>query len=144
VTNLIVWQSLWNTDIPELDQHHIAMVDQLNRLVEILRQPAGTDGRQQKVEDTVNRYLRITREHFEWEEQQMRDTDFPGYARHKRDHTMLLAEVNQLLADIKHTQFSIDTATLRALKHWVIAHITLGDRSYAEYCSAIAQTAGDP
>lgn len=141
MTNLIVWQSPWNTNIPELDKHHIAMVDQLNRLVEILRQPAGTPGRQKKVEDTVNRYLRITREHFEWEEQQMRDTDFPGYARHKRDHTMLLGELNQLLADIRCKQSSVDDKTLRALKHWVLAHITLGDRAYAEHCDSIGQTA---
>ena len=116
------------------------MVRQLNRLARAIEQPATTTGRSQAIEDSLKQYSQITREHFEWEEQHMRGLDFPGYAGHKREHTMLLAELNQLVLDIRESRFSVDEATLRSLKHWLLAHITLADKDYAEYCDTLGQT----
>jgi hemerythrin len=85
------------------------------------------------LEDLLNDYMHLTRRHFSWEEEQMRELGFPDYARHKREHTMLLAELNQLLVDIRRNPSAVDIGTLRALKHWLIAHVTLADRAFAGY-----------
>jgi hemerythrin len=140
VSDFVVWQSQWNTEIPAIDEHHIGMVRHLNRLARAIAQPATVAGRPQVIEDSLKQYLQITREHFEWEEQHMRALDFPDYAGHKREHTMLLAELNQLLSDIRERRFSVDDATLQSLKHWLLAHITLADKDYARYCSSRGQT----
>jgi hemerythrin len=133
MTDFIVWQTPWDTRIPEIDTHHVEMAKQLNLLVKMLDRPLAANGQHLGLEELLNNYMRLTRQHFSWEEEQMRELGFPDYARHKREHTMLLAELNQLLVDIRRNPSAVDIDTLRALKHWLIAHITLADRAYAEY-----------
>jgi hemerythrin len=133
MTDFIVWQAPWNTHIPEIDAHHVEMAKQLNLLVKMLERRPAASRQHLGLEDLLNDYMHLTRRHFSWEEEQMRELGFPDYARHKREHTMLLAELNQLLVDIRRNPSAVDIGTLRALKHWLIAHVTLADRAFAGY-----------
>jgi len=133
MTDFIVWQAPWDTRIPEIDTHHVEMAKQLNLLVKMLEPRPAASRQHLGLEDLLNDYMHLTRRHFSWEEEQMRELGFPDYARHKREHTMLLAELNQLLVDIRRNPSAVDIGTLRALKHWLIAHVTLADRAFAGY-----------
>jgi hemerythrin-like metal-binding protein len=136
MTYSIVWQDQWNTNIPEIDERHVEMVRQLNAIAEVLNQPDRNAQSDPVLDSLLNDYLRLTREHFTAEEQQMLETDFPDYTGHKREHVMLLAELNQLVAEINSSPSSIDMDTLRALKRWLVAHITSADKAYADYWHA--------
>ena len=136
MTFSIVWQDQWNTNIPEIDERHVEMVRQLNAIAEVLNRPDRSAGSDSALDSMLNDYLRLTREHFIAEEQQMLETDFPDYTGHKREHVMLLAELNQLVSGIGSRRSSMDMDTLRALKHWLVAHITSADKAYADYWHA--------
>jgi hemerythrin len=136
MTYSIVWQEQWNTDIPEIDERHVEMVRQLNAIARVLNQPDRSTASDSTLDSLLNDYLRLTREHFSSEEQQMLETQYPDYAGHKREHVMLLAELNQLVSGMNNSRLSIDMTTLRALKHWLVAHITSADRAYADYFHA--------
>jgi hemerythrin len=132
----IVWQTQWDTNIPEIDERHAAMVRHLNEVIDVLNQH--TDGKQKAgaLEKLLRDYVRLTREHFAAEEEQMQRTKFPEYASHKREHVMLLAELNQLMCELSAMPSSLDMRTVRALKQWLVAHITSADKAYADYYHA--------
>ncbi|MDH3948764.1 MAG: hypothetical protein OEU74_07370 [Gammaproteobacteria bacterium] len=40
MTDFVVWLVGWNTDIPDIDEQHIAMAKKLNQIAEMLNQSA--------------------------------------------------------------------------------------------------------
>jgi hemerythrin len=129
----IVWQTQWNTNIPEIDERHAAMVGHLNDVIDVLNQATDGGDKGRALDKLLKDYIVLTREHFASEEEQMQRTKFPDYARHKREHVMLLAELNQLTSEISKHPSSLDMRTVRALKQWLVAHFTSADKAYADY-----------
>jgi hemerythrin len=133
MTDYLVWQEGWNTDIPDIDEQHIAMANMLNQIVDFLNQPEKGKKHDQELDKLLSDFLILTREHFASEEGKMRQIEYPDYADHKNEHLMLQANLAQYILEIKRDQSAIDIGTLSALKHWFIAHITGDDKAFADY-----------
>lgn len=133
MVDFLVWQERWNTDIPDIDKLHIAMANQLNKIVEVLNQSAKGQEQAHELDSLLSDFYKLTREHFSSEESQMRQLRYPDYAAHHKEHRMLLAELAQLIREVKRGQSMLDIETLRALKQWFVVHLAGADKDYAKY-----------
>jgi hemerythrin-like metal-binding protein len=132
------WQEKWNTEIPDIDKQNLELANQLNRIVDELQKTKGQQYKQNSnLESLLSEFYDLTLDHFNAEEALMRTISYPRYASHRQEHVMLKAEMAQLIREIKQGQSRLDMGTLRALKHWYVAHLAGPDRDYADYYHAI-------
>ena len=75
----------------------------------------------------------ISAVHFSAEEKHMKKSDYHDFSAHKKEHSMLLAELTQLVLDIKNKNLAVNKSTLRKLRNWLVAHIMIADHDYAKY-----------
>jgi hemerythrin len=133
----VTWQERWNTGIAEIDKQHAEMADQLNLIAATVNLVAHEEEeRNHTLNHLLDDFINTTREHFNYEESQMQYHGYPGYASHKREHVMLTAELAQLAFELKQDK-ALDIDTLRSLKHWLVAHITVADREFAGYLHSL-------
>ncbi len=157
MSDFIQWQDNWALKIPDLDQQHLELVDQINRIAQTVvsdrsapahradagRQAAATGIDKQRCADVpahsrlicdqVEELIQQTREHFREEEALMLQLSYPGYQEHKREHGILLAELVDLARQVRQGVEQMGLGTLTALKHWLIVHIVTSDQAYADY-----------
>lgn len=131
------WQEKWNTQIPAIDEQNMEMANLLNQIVDELQRTDSQEKKQNTYIDTMlSEFIELTLEHFNSEEEHMRQISYPRYSSHRQEHVMLKAELKQLFREIKEGQSKLDIGTLRALKHWYVAHLAGPDKDYADYYHA--------
>ncbi len=133
MNNFLEWLDDWNLGIQEIDQQHLALADQLNRVADTLRDAGDSAATGEVTLPLVARLLDETRQHFRDEESIMREHDFPELVEHHREHVMLLAELQEFIRDIEEGRRHFDLDSLTALKHWLINHVIDGDMAFARY-----------
>ena len=133
MTDYLVWREGWNTNIPDIDEQHIAMANMLNQLAEVLNQSDKGQEHDRALHRLLSDLLTLTREHFASEEKKMRQIGYPNYAAHKSEHMMLQAELADYILEIKKGKSEVDIGTLSDLKFWFIGHITTDDKAFADY-----------
>jgi hemerythrin len=133
MTDLIVWRESWLTNIPDIDEQHIAMANKLNQIIDLLSQLDTNENCKRKLEKLLHEFLNLTRNHFASEEALMRQVDYPDYSVHKKEHMILHGDLTQYIHDIECDKSTIENGVLSLLKHWFIAHITGDDKAFANY-----------
>ncbi len=157
MSDFIRWQENWALEIPYLDQQHLELVEQINRIAQTVASERSTPahradaGRQAAASgvddercaevpaqsrlicDQVEELIAQTREHFREEETLMQRLSYPGFQEHKREHGILLAELVDLARQVRQGAEQMGLGTLTALKHWLIVHIVTSDQAYADY-----------
>lgn len=86
------WNSRYETGIEIIDAQHHAIFEALNSLAEAFR-----SGRARAmVDDSLGALLAYTAEHFQTEENYMRELDYPGLAAHRAEHAVLSGKAQEL------------------------------------------------
>ena len=127
---LLEWTTALVTGIDEIDEQH----RELFRCVARIRDAAfaGDDGE-------VDRTLAFLREyvtfHFQAEERYMAEKRFPGLARHREEHALLLEAVRSIEGD--HHRAGTGGSSLvrveRFLSDWLRTHIGVTDLAMARF-----------
>lgn len=136
---LITWSDNRLLGIDSLDNQHKALVACINRLAaECQKNETDTPESDEKKRETLTRLFdelyTTAKMHFSHEEKLMRDTGYPGYTAHAREHVMLIAELKDNFAKaLKQEQCSLNPEILHALKSWLIAHVAHSDRDFAKF-----------
>jgi hemerythrin len=73
-----------------------------------------------------------TREHFEKEEQLMRDLSFPEQATHQESHNQLLRRLSELSMDVGKG-FMNKPAIVALMSDWATKHVLVDDAKIAEF-----------
>jgi hemerythrin len=124
------WTSALVTGIAEIDEQH----QELFRCVSRIRDAAITgDGGE------LDRALAFLREyvvfHFQAEERYMAERRFPGLARHREEHSLLLEAVRQIEDD--HRRDGPGASSLVRVEHflsdWMRTHIGVTDLAMARF-----------
>ncbi|MDP2794935.1 MAG: bacteriohemerythrin [Sulfurisoma sp.] len=131
---LVAWQDDFGLGLTEIDDQHKSLFDLINRLW------AAVVGRADTAEmmAILAELEHYTLSHFAAEETFMRVIDYPGFAEHKKAHEAFVGRLGEEKKSIlagKH--FSLEM--LRFLKDWLINHIMVMDRAYAEVHAASKQ-----
>ena len=81
------------------------------------------------------KWFNHTVKHFTSEESKMRNTSFPFYEDHKREHTRALAEMHRIFCDWqKENDITIlKTYFTDVLPNWIVHHIETMDLDAAEF-----------
>jgi hemerythrin len=124
------WTSALVTGIPEIDEQH----RELFRCVSRIRDAAFTGD-----VGELDRTLAFLREyvtfHFQAEERYMAERRFPGLARHREEHALLLEAVRQIEGD-HHRHESGEKSVVRVerfLSDWMRTHIGVTDLAMARF-----------
>ncbi len=132
MADLLIWKDEWNTFIPNIDEQHLELSNHLNKIIELVSEPDVTS-KLCTIETMLDDLLELTRQHFNYEEMVMLQSNYSDYAIHKKEHMMLVAELIEHIRDIKQQKQQLDTNSLQALKNWFVAHIVISDKKFANY-----------
>jgi hemerythrin len=82
--------------------------------------------------DAALRLVNFTREHFDHEEQLMRDTAYPDISAHVHQHTHLIGKLNDVAEKVATE--AIEPSDLKAfLNAWLVGHIVTFDTRLSAY-----------
>lgn len=148
------WTDKLILGVSEMDEQHLGMLTVLQRLAEVAQLKLGaadcpspsplSTGMPIKDADVpveidpcilhlLEELVQLTREHFKSEEAFMSEQGYPGLHEHRREHTMLSAELKLFVRDITQGAAVLDQKTLCSLKQWLIVHIVESDKEFADY-----------
>jgi len=122
---LLEWNDEFLIGVEELDYEHRDLFARVNEIHEELGRPS----EKARVEDCLGELYARLEAHFALEEKFMRETDFPHFDEHKKEHDSFLdgmieaVEAFRNRADLGPTE-----ALLAEVKHWVIDHIVTSDK----------------
>jgi hemerythrin len=105
--------------VPEIDSQHEALVDLINQLNQAMTHGSDRDSLGRLIEKLVDH----TRSHFEYEERLMRDNDYPGLAKHKAEHDLLLHHIVDLADRFSKGDLLLSFAVMVDLRGWALVHI---------------------
>ena len=137
--DFISWRADWQLGIRLLDEQHRMLADCLNRLVrqcscaKDMGEGANEEARQH-VGQLLDELYSRAKQHFSKEEALMREHGYPGYVSHRREHSMLLAELKStFISKFEEGCCHVDPAVFKALKSWYIVHVIRSDREFADF-----------
>ncbi len=125
---LFPWSDKLSVGIEEIDAQHRVLVDLLNELYRAIKERQGSEA----ALEILGRLVEYTRIHFAVEESLMRVLGYHDYEEHKKHHSMLIEQVNDLHERVRggqHVTFEL----LHFLRTWLTRHIMEEDREYAPF-----------
>ena len=127
--SLLEWRDDFLIGVEELDFEHM---DLFRRLNELERGIAAEIGKA-RIDDDLDAIELRVEAHFALEEKFMRETRFPGFVAHKREHDKFLDEIRGLMDRFAEAH---DPQVVRALFHelqrWIIHHVVESDLELAK------------
>jgi len=125
------WREDDSVGVRRFDEDHQAMLEQARRL--ILAYNEGEPG--EVVQECMDNLIEYVVFHFEREEQQMREVDYPDYTAHLAEHNWLIRTALKFKSDLRYRRLEGD-AVADLLADWVLRHIRQEDRKYTVYLNA--------
>jgi hemerythrin len=124
-------QFSWNEDyalgLAEIDAQHKSLFDIMNRLWSAIVNRATPE----QMLTIIGELEQYTQSHFTDEENFMRATGYPDFDAHRKAHVAFIRR----LAEEKNAVLAGNTLSLdllRFLKDWLVSHIKVVDRAYAD------------
>jgi hemerythrin len=122
------------TGISAIDEQHGQLVSCLERLLLLVSRGYGLGA----TFDALDALGAYTRTHFAFEEQHMRDHDYPELAEHIKLHQAIngiLLDLNDDLASAK----DVEGELVSVLQTWIVKHIDIEDARYGAFLGGTAQ-----
>lgn len=132
----IIWNDkLYSLGIAEIDEQHKQFVELINEL-----ESAVSHGDHEgAVGQALAGVVAHIKSHFEEEEALMRKIKHPGYEEHKKQHTMFITKITNILKRMKRGQPVSAFELVSFLKHWMASHIADSDKKIAESVAKLVE-----
>ncbi|MCX7970956.1 MAG: pyridoxamine kinase [Negativicutes bacterium] len=127
--------------IGTIDRDHQEMavfLARLERMVEIGQAAVN----RQVIEETLSRLDWYVEQHFDREEQMMKDYGYPEAARHVAEHQFCRSKVRMFHRALAADSRDLAKTVLNFLRGWMIAHFLRSDKQLGEYVKACEQRYG--
>lgn len=125
-TNLFIWSSDYNLNIPEIDREHRKLFDIIDEFVKAVKSEM-SKGYLSRIFD---RLIEYTGEHFDHEESIFKEYNYPLIDKHKREHKRLTDKVLEL----NHNRNYIFPENVEEfLFSWLKNHIMEEDMKFADF-----------
>jgi len=125
---IAIWNSRYETGIKIIDAQHQDLFAAVNQLADSFQEGRAQD----QTGPSLDFLIRYTTEHFQTEEQHMREIGFPYWMEHAEEHTRLLEKAEALQAD--HDSGKVVTMELVIFfADWLKHHINEVDLQYVEF-----------
>jgi hemerythrin-like metal-binding protein len=127
----IQWKKDYETGIDRIDFQHQSLVNILNDIISI---PNLEDSLRNRVlELNLEELLKYTVYHFEIEEQVMKESNFPNFDEHKKEHEALKLKATNFVDRFNNGERELENPIFEFLKTWLINHIGKSDMDYVPY-----------
>ena len=126
----IEWDNSFSVLNTEIDDQHKEWIRIFNKMHEILTGD-NTEAKYTAAEDSIKAMLDYAREHFKFEEEYMRNIDYPELVQHHRKHKDFDTQVYELFRDIQNGGVVLNTEIISMVKGWLLNHILVEDKKYA-------------
>ncbi len=109
---ILEWTPALSVGVDEIDAQHQELFRRAARLLEGIR-----EGQPEELGQLVDFLYEYAVEHFGAEEEHMRRTAFPGYARHKAEHDRFISDLLQLARE--HERSGAGAFMALKVSHWL-------------------------
>jgi len=123
---LIVWDTLFETGISEIDKQHKRLVDIINRVYDGF----ANNGTIENLSAILDDLAEYTKYHFKTEEDYFDQFKFSEAAAHKAEHQSFVSKVQEFLTKLKSRKTVVNYEIINFLKEWLIHHILDSDQKY--------------
>ena len=125
---IAIWNSRFETGNAVIDAQHKTLFDAVNKLADSFKD--GTS--KSAVKESLDFLVKYTVDHFQTEEQVMKDMNYPKLTSHIAEHLQLVANAQDLqrkVADGKPVTMEVS----KFLADWLKHHINEVDMGYVEF-----------
>jgi hemerythrin len=124
-----------------IDDQHKGLLDFVN---DLFNHSTGNEWEERAYfKEVIDKAVQYIKLHFQTEEKLMISTKFSGYAEHKKAHDDFTLMVVKSVKDFESGKRLVLDKFARFLKDWVLAHVAVVDRQYADYFKKIATRKAD-
>lgn len=120
----LIWNDSFLVGEPVIDTQH-------RLLFELSNMTLANDNISQFMTDFLSLFSQIC-EHFHYEEELMKEIDYPDYAVHVRDHFVLTNRLNQIRVYVDNGILEIDVLQ-KFIENWAYGHIPGDDVALVKY-----------
>jgi hemerythrin len=128
---LVEWDDRYAIGIPLIDDQHKELIDLTNKLYAGCL--AGDEAGRTYFMKTVHGVVDYVKYHFSAEERILEKVDYPALAEHKRAHECFVKQVFDDVKSFEGGKKFVPNVFVRFLKDWILTHIAVEDKRYAEY-----------
>lgn len=131
---IMEWKNSYSVGVPELDNHHRHLIDQLNRAYSACMISKQRDVFCSIIKDLAD----YANYHFAAEEQLMQEHSYPGLPVHHEEHVQFASKISKLLNEIPigTDECTMDLVELtQLLMNWLSHHILEVDMQYSQLLS---------
>jgi hemerythrin len=128
---LVEWNDNYSVGIDLIDGQHRQLIELTNTLYKGCL--AGEESARRYFMETIQSTVDYVKYHFSAEEKLMEHFKYPNLLNHKSQHTGFVLKI---LEDVKSFQSGkkfVPNTFVRYLKDWILSHIAVMDRQYADY-----------
>lgn len=127
---LIQWSADLSVGIESIDEQHKKLVNMINALNDAML----TGSSNEILGKIFTGLTAYTQKHFAYEERMFAEYGYADSAKHKRQHSELIAQVVELKQNfIENPQETITADLMLFLKRWITNHIMKTDKAYTEF-----------
>jgi hemerythrin len=127
----VEWDDRYSVGIPLIDEQHKQLIEMTNTLYEACL--GGTETARAHFREVVRGTVDYVRYHFAAEEKLLENVKYPGFAPHKREHESFVLKIVEGVRNFEEGRQFVPNIFVRYLKDWILAHIAVEDKKYAEY-----------
>jgi hemerythrin len=132
------WDGTLQLGIEALDTQHRAIVQAAGEVCEAQRSRDHAS-----LHQALNELMRLSAEHFVFEERLMQETAYPKNAVHSEHHAEILGQLERFSRQVLEKRPSAEFERVMAfLADWIASHIASFDRDFAAYVASVEQEIG--
>jgi hemerythrin len=128
---LVEWDDRYSVKIQLIDDQHKELINMTNTLYEGCL--AGDEAARSYFLEAVHGTVDYVKYHFAAEEKILENVKYPGFAEHKREHEGFVKKIFEDVESFQGGKKFVPNVFVRYLKDWILTHIAVEDKKYAEY-----------
>jgi hemerythrin-like metal-binding protein len=122
----IRWDDSFSVGVKKLDEQHRQIIRMINKLIDANNVSVGSE----LISETLTEMMRYASDHFEAEEDLMKEYGYPDYKSNKDQHIEFRKRLTGFSMDTMAYKRSVPSEVLTYLKEWWIDHILKTDMKY--------------
>jgi hemerythrin len=127
----VAWDERYAIGIPLIDAQHQELIRMTNELYKACLEEGDAGARLFKA--TIKAAVDYVKFHFSAEEKLLENVDYPQIAVHKKQHEEFAIKILEEVTNFEEGKKFVPNAFVRFLRDWILSHIALMDKKYAEY-----------
>jgi hemerythrin len=128
---LVEWEDRYSVGIELIDDQHKELFNLTNTLYEGCL--AGDEAARSYFMETVHGTVDYVKYHFTAEEKMLEKVKYPNFAEHKKEHEGFVKKILEDVESFQGGRKFVPNVFVRYLKDWILTHIAIQDKKYAEY-----------